>query len=76
MSATTPFTSMDGLSRQDKYWLGQENLQAHRRQNFSRVKTGLKQLNKQSRVKLVDHLLQKVPPMLAIVFFSYETRGF
>ena len=39
---------MDGLSRLDKYWLKQENLQVHRRQNSSRVKTGLKRLNKQS----------------------------
>ena len=53
---------MDGLSRLDKYWLKQENLQVHRRQNFPRVKTGLKRLSKQSRVKLVDNLLQKVPP--------------
>ena len=53
---------MDGFPRPDKYWLKQENLQVHRRQNFPRVKTGLKRLNKQSRVELVDHLLQKVPP--------------
>ena len=52
---------MDGLTRLDKYWLKQENLQVHRRQNFLRVKTRLKRLNKQSRVELVDHLLQKVP---------------
>ena len=53
---------MNGLSRLDKYWLKQENLQVHRRQNFPRVKTGLKQLDKQSRVELVDHLLKRVPP--------------
>ena len=62
LSSKTPFKNMDGLSRLDKYWLKQENLQVHRRQNFPRVKTGLKWLNKQSRVEIVDYLLQRVPP--------------
>ena len=49
---------MDGLLRLDKFWPKRTNLQTHRRQNLSLVKTGQNRLNKQNFVYLVIHVIK------------------
>ena len=50
------FTSTDGLSLLDKFWPKRTNLQSHRRQNLSPVKTGQNWLDIQNCDKLVNRL--------------------